>query len=393
MNIPIEISVIVFSYLNLDELCQCEKVCKSWYQILYSSNASGIYQTISLQRKNANTSMKWLKNKVQCHKPKSLNFSGSVFNPAYLNEVLEYVKETLISLDISFHLLKTSFYSNIKLDKLEAIIINDCKLSDSSLEQILMFKSLKYLNVNYNSSLTGLPFAHTEKDLKSLWFEGCEHIEYIYILDYVKNHGKSLLELGIDGEYFSSADVCSILDFTPNLTKFSIEYANEMDSLISIYLCKDTWEHLKIRRALYVPQVTFSYIFNTPLAKLVYLNLAECTYIDDMICLLISQNCIYITSFILTWCSDVSDQGILKIVQNCECLKFMDLTGLKEISDESFPLDDLKIYHKLDTLVLEKCNKISDNHLWRLSNRYSWIKIKNYYGEFKEGWTGAIYDY
>jgi hypothetical protein len=294
----------------------------------------------------------------------------------------------LETLDISFHILTSKFFTDLSFISLKKLIINDSKLKDSNLELVLSIPQLEHLNINYNSSLIGRPLSSTDRKLKALWFEGCERIEYQHILTYVQNHGSSLSQLGIDGEYYSCDEVCTILTFSPNLLQFAIEFANEMSGWLSDYLIKNDWEHLKIRRALNIPTSSFSKIFEMNLSKLLLLNLAECTYVDDSICIMISKNCPNLENFTLTWCSDVSDSGIEKVIFSCSRLKFVDLTGLKEITDRSFPLEPLGVYRSLEMVILEKCNKISDEHLWKLSEEYPGIKIKNYYGEFKEGWTG-----
>ena len=390
MNLPSEILVIIFSFLQLEELCCLENVCKYWYSLLLSSNATNLYRTLNLQKRNANIPYEWLTKKLSAHRPKTLNLSGTSIINGSFTSILQKASDFVENLDISFHHLTFDNYLSLNFTVLSSITANDAKLKDSCLEIILNLPKLSYLNINYNSSLTGKPFAYTDKQLLALWFEGCEHIEYSHILSYTSKHGIYLRELGIDGEYYSCEEVCTLLSLSPNLKKFAIEYANEMDHRIGEYLVKDEWEHIKARRAIGVPQICFSNIFNMELPNLVYLNLAECSSVDDLICILISHNCTRLLSFTLTWCSNVSDVGIKKIVTNCCCLNLLDLTGLKEITDISFPMENLETYSNLHTLILEKCNKITDNHLWHLSTVYPKLRIKNYYGEFKEGWTGAI---
>ena len=376
MNLPIELIVVIFSYLKLDELCKCEKVCKNWYNILLTSNSSNLYQVFDFRKQNIENSLNWIKKKLEIHRPSHFNFSGCNIRHQLLKLLLKQIQKFVEFLDISFQHLIFEDYLELDFTKLQSIIVNDAKLKDNSLEALLNIGSLKELNINYNSSLSGKPFFSSKKALTALSFEGCEHIEYIYIFNYVRNHGIHLKELGIDGEYYNSEEVCNILQCTPNLLKFAIEYANEMDDRIGIFLIKSEWEKLKIRRALLMHQDTFANIFNINLSRLSYLNLAECNSIDDSICILISSNCKNINSFILTWSTDVTDQGINSIVSNCNYLHFLDLTGLKDITDVSFPLDNLQIYSNLETIILEKCNKITDNHLWNLSSLYPKIKIK-----------------
>ena len=388
MNLPIEIIVIIFSNLTIDELCNCEKVCKHWYSILLSSNSSSLYKSLDLEKRNIEISSSWIIKKITTHKTKTLNLSGTNISSSTIKKILKEKTNSIENLNLSFQIIPLENYFTMNLFSLKSIVLNDAKLKDNNLEFLLSLPNLSKLNINYNSLLTGRPFLHTEKPLESLWFEGCEHIEYHYIYAYVKKYGDALIELGIDGEYFYCNDVCSILSFAPNLKKFAIEYANEMDSNIEEYLIKEKWEYIKIRRALAIPQRTFANIFSFQQEKLVYLNLAECSYIDDQICCLIAENCRNIRSFVLTWCCDVSDVGILQIVLNCCWINFLDLTGLKDITELSFPLNEIPVYNNLRTIILEKCNKITDNHLWNLSALYPKLMIKNYYGEFKEGWTG-----
>lgn len=389
MYLPNEIIVIIFSYLTLEELSSCETVCKDWYALLLSSNAANLYSKLNLQKRNIVISNEWLVKKLSAHRPKLINFSGTCINTKSLISILQKTSGYLEYLDISFHVLCQNNYLSLSLYTLKSLTANDCKLKDNCLKTILELPSLSYLNINYNSTLTGKPFYSTDKELEALWFEGCEHIEFPYIYSYVKNHGKGLKELGIDGEYFSCEEVCNLLALAPELSKFAIEYANEMNQRIGEFLVKPDWEHLKVRRATGVTRSCFVEIFSLQLWKLVNLNLAECISVDDLVCVLISTNCIFIKQFTLTWCSNVTDLGISKIVSQCTLLQFLDLTGLKDITDLSFPLSRLDTYRNLRTLILEKCNRITDIHLWNLSDQYIHMKIKNYYGEFKEGWTGV----
>lgn len=390
MNLPIEIIVTIFSFLKFDELCNCEKVCRQWYLVLLSSNSSSLYSRIDFRKQNDELPIEWLYKKLVTHKTRWLNLSGISLKNSTLKDILIKVDEFIEYLDLSFQIITLDLFTHLNLYKLSSVVINDANLKDSCLENLLRLPILCNLNINYNSTLNGKPFSTTDKPLNSLWFEGCEHIEYSYIYSFVKSHGLQLKELGIDGEYYSSSQVCSILNESPNLNKFAIEYANEMDETMGEYLLKSDWEHLKIRRALIVPRSTYANLFRLNLTKILYLNLAECTYIDDSICISISSNCPNLKSFILTWCSDVSDLGISSIILNCQYLNYLDLTGLKEITSLSFPLECLPVYNHINTIILEKCNKISDDHLWQLSGLYPSIRIKNYYGEFKDGWTGSL---
>ena len=387
-ELPIELQILIFDYLSLFELIECEKVCKSWHSLFLSPATSYLYRSIDIQKREGQLSYTWLTRKLSIHKPSILNFSGCRFDNASLSNLLFLASESLEILDISFHNLTSKFFTDLSFIHLKKLTINDSKLKDSNLELILSIPLLEGLNVNYNSALVGKPLVETDCALKALWFEGCERIEYFNVLLYVQRHGHGLEDLGIDGEYYSSEEVCNLLKFCPKLNKFAIEFANDMNSQLTYDILKPDWKYLKIRRALNIPKLSFQALFECSLSELAYLNLAECTYVDDSICTLISKNCPNLSSFILTWCSEVSDFGIFDIVLSCKSISFLDLTGLKEITDKSFPLVPLPIYSSLQTMILEKCNKISDEHLWKLSELHPSIKIKNYYGEFKEGWTG-----
>ncbi|CAG9316405.1 unnamed protein product [Blepharisma stoltei] len=390
--IPEELLILVFSYLDLTSLSFCEQVCKYWNLILSSESQNCLFQVIDVFSTHNSIAppFEWTLRKAVNHKTKELIIGGSNYKRTEVILLIDSCANSLISLDLSFFHLKQSFYQTISNKNsiiLEKLTICDARLRDECLEWILKIGTLKYLNVNNNTSLVGKPFLTCQKPLEALWFEGCENLEYENILPYVTAYGDRMDEFGIDGENYSSYQVCTLLSNVLLIKKFSIGFANEMQDEMLYYLIKTTWEYLKIKKGINLTENGFSEIFSQRLNNLEYLELAECSAISDKVCILIGENCPNLHTLIITWSDFITDLGIISIINGCESLRNFDLTGQKCITENAFPIDKpYKIYFSLLTLYLSQCNKVNDSRLWELSNQYPQIKIKNYYGEFKEGW-------
>jgi hypothetical protein len=241
--------------------------------------------------------------------------------------------------------------------------------------------------VRDNAFLKGLVLAHSDTVLEEFCFEDCQHFDYEAVYALASRSTATLAELSIDGEAYSTDDVCRLVSLLPHLTKFSVSFATDMTDNLLRTLTGYNWRSLCLKKGLAFTSSGFQSFFSAPYPDLQSLELIECQELDDVSLLLIAEQCPKLTLLNVNWCSEVSDAGLGEIVKKCGKMRRMELVGLKQVTDSAFPLDlEYEMYEHLLSLNFSKSDYVTDEHLSRLSYKYPQIEIKNYYGEPKDNW-------
>ena len=385
-----DLLILILSHLDLQSLASLESTSKYFRDFInFSVDSSQLFLDINLRRESVHVATPWLLLKILRNKIQSLSLSGTQYDESETLSLIAACGKDLKSLDLSFCYLDESFYRCLgsRISSLSELILKDADLVDDKLVCLLEFAHLKKLRVSNNNFLKGQSFFKIKEPLVELNCDGCENLKFEALNYVVKLSRESMRELQIDGEHFTTEQVCYLLRNLPNLCRFGIYFANEMDNGIFESLYDTPWEFLTINKGTNLQEPGFSTLFSLPNFQLQELHLCECSEITESALINIGTNCPNLRCLSLTWCMNVRDIGICTIISHCHFIKSLILTGLKFLTDRGFPTDPMPIvYSRLKLLNLSQCDRVTDSHLWKINLAYPRMKILNYYGETISGW-------
>lgn len=393
-QMPGDLLILILSHLDLQSLASLESASKYFRNFINSPvESSQLFLDINLRRESVPVATSWLLLKILKHKIQSLSLSGTQYDESEILSLIAACGNDLKTLDLSFCYLDESFYRclGFRISFLSELIVKDADLIDDKLACLLQFTHLKKLRVSNNNFLKGHSFYKIKEPLVELDCDGCEKLKFEALNYVVKLSRDSMRELLIDGEHFTTEQVCYLLRNLPKLCRFGIYFANEMDNSIFESLHDTAWEFLTINKGTNLQEPGFSNLFSIPNLQLQELHLCECSEISDSALINIGTNCPNLRSLSLTWCMNVRDIGISTIIFHCHFIKTLTLTGLKFLTDGGFPTDPMPtVYSRLKLLNLSQCDRVPDSHLWTIQLAFPRMKILNYYGETFSAWRKCV---
>jgi len=220
----------------------------------------------------------------------------------------------------------------------------------------------------------------------------CTHLtslnidEVNYLSDACVNHlldvrGSDLRKLWIDGESLSDASFSNFHKMG-QLELLSISFSDNLGhaGLKSISLLKRL-EWLRLRRGADLEPQHFVTAFELgELQRLTYLDLSECSKLDDSGLAAVAKTCPNLGSVSLNWCWDVTDVGLGHLVHRCRALVSLNLCGVVRLQGDCIPALPL-LLPKLKLLDLEQCPDVELADLQDLVRKNLSLVVKDYYGE------------
>lgn len=384
-----DLCVYCWVFLDLQAIARLEAVCKAFHALLNSQTGASLFETIDVSC-ISDPSPLWLLRKAMVFRPKGLILQGCELEKAVLLTLLKEIGPGLAVLDLSFTTLNDQDVAVAAAfcSRLEELRVDKRCEEDRTLQRIITsLPFLKRLSVRYNSFLKGRALLSFPLTLESLCIEECQHFDYAAVYALASRSTQCMTSLSIDGEAYSTEEICALLALLPRLTSFSVCFAGEHGDPLLAALKGYKLRQLYIKKGALLTRSAFQDFFSVAYPDLEVLNLIECTDLDDLSLLQIASNCPLLQSLNLSWCTEITDEGVIEIVRHCSHLRRMELVGLKCVTDQAFPLnEELPIYDALLSLNFTKSDYVSDDHLQRISSAYPQIELKNYYGEGKGNW-------
>lgn len=246
------------------------------------------------------------------------------------------------------------------------------------------FLHLRHLNLSHCNFLDDVGLITITKQCRSLEYLDIDGITDIHdnsIVFLAENLSFSLVYLFLDGEKLSDASYQSLRACT-RIKKLGVSFCEKMTDkgLLGILDLKQlTW--LKLRKGCQLtPEGLRSLFEDARLPQLAYVNLGECSQLDDSVLEAMAKCCPLLKHLSLHWCWEVTDAGIRAIIKQCPCLQVLDLVGVVQLTGAVFssvPTD----LPNLMILDLEQCNDVDDSHLQAVVNQIPSLRVFDYWGD------------
>lgn len=246
------------------------------------------------------------------------------------------------------------------------------------------FFHLRHLNLSHCDFLDDVGLITITKQCRSLEYLNIDGITDIHdnsIMFLTENLSLSLVYLFLDGEKLTNASFQSLRSCTL-LKELGVSFCEKMtdEGLLGILDLKQlTW--LKLRKGCQLtPKGLRSLFEDVGLPQLAYVNLGECSQLDDSVLESMARCCPLLKHLALHWCWEVTDAGVGAIIKQCPCLQVLDLVGVVQLTGAVFSsvptdLPDLLI------LDLEQCNDVDESHLQVVVSQKPSLRVFDYWGD------------
>ena len=407
-RLPMELLSMIFSFLNLEDVCRCSLVSRNFKEAIEENYIHGSDEQ---RNKHVSEIVRYIlryKNKEYLNENimKLLTCFLKNVKKLYLSE---YEKANALSIGLVQHCIQLQ---ELSLDSY-------VRIKDDWL--VVTFKSctqLKNLSLNYCSEITDVSIkvlGQSCTQLQKLCLERCSKITDVSLAVLGRNCTQlqklyligclqlTDVSLGVVGQNCIqlknlSLRVChkitddsikvvgqnctqlQILDLTgcSKITDDSIKIVGHNCTQLQIldlaYFLEITDASIKVVgqnciRLQILDLTGCSKITNDSIkivgqncTQLQKLYLTGCSKITDVSLRVVGQNCTQLQELYLTYFSEITDASIIVIGQNCIQLQVLDLTGCSKITDDSIKVVGQNCT-KLQKLYLTYCSKITDDSI------------------------------
>ncbi|KAK3875943.1 hypothetical protein Pcinc_019219 [Petrolisthes cinctipes] len=382
-KLPSEVLLHVFSFLSVEEVCRSvAPVCRAWRDLAADPS---LWTYLTFHYSVTDEQVK----EIVSRAPRLLHLSLVGYQDG--NVILTQVADTCPRL----RHLTLRFCGNVTEEALAAMTEGCPDLRHLNLEGSQMSSELCYIKIAGLTHLTHLNLSHChcldDPGLLAIATRCC-HLQYLDIdgitgihdssvVGLVQLRASNLHSLLLDGDNlsdksFQALGVCKQLEclgisFCENMTDMGLKGLHSLTRL--------TW--LKLRKGTQLrPQALCKFIQNGGLSYLTYLNLGECTLLDDSVMAALGYYCPTLLCLELNWCWDVTDAGLDLLVAGCPLLHMLVLVGVVQLTGNNLQ-NLIAILPNLNVLDLEQCSDIDDASLKALVEERPSLKVFNYWGE------------
>ncbi|KAI8507598.1 hypothetical protein Bbelb_149780 [Branchiostoma belcheri] len=384
-DLPAELVVRIFSYLTLQELCEsAAPVCRAWYRHAHDPL---LWQELDLDFNHDVRAVDLCAMIRGAPLLKVLVMRGR--NELTITEVSVFVKycSMLQQLDMGFCKVLDLTMLHIIVDscpQLELVNVEGCdSIRDSCLTVLSRLPKLTVLNLSHCTSVTDDGVCHLVRHcpgLTSLNIDGIAWITDNAVQDIAACY-PSMRQLYLDGDELTNASITAVTDSCAQLELLDISFCEGVtDHSVQNIPKLQHLKHLRLKRGVQLSSAVMLHLFRgEALAGLTYLNLTECTAVNNGVVERISKCCAELRELYLCWCWDITEEGLEHIVNNLSKLHHLDLTGLDKISGACLTHVPSTLPH-LTYLDLQQCNRVQDEVLSALVSAEPGLTIVDYYG-------------
>lgn len=385
-ELPDEVLLYVFSFLSVEEVCRSvAPVCRTWRDLAADPS---LWTSFAFQYSVTDEQVQELVSKA----PRLVHLELQSHQNG--EELLTHVASTCPRLE---H-LTVKFCQNVTEEAMAAMVQGCPDLRHLNLEgsqmtsgqcyiRISGFTNLIHLNLSHSSCLDDLGLLAIATHCCQLQYLDIDGIAWIHdssVVSLTQLRASTLRNLLLDGENLTDKAfvalgackqlVCLGISFCENMTDVGLRGLHSLTSL--------TW--LKLRKGTQLrPQALCQLIQNGGLAYLTYLNLGECTLLDDSVLAALGFHCPVLLQLELNWCWEVTDAGLSLLVAGCPLLYALVLVGVVQLTGNNLQ-NLIASLPNLRVLDLEQCNSVDDASLKVLVEERPSLTVTDYWGHIVE---------
>eukprot|EP00058_Branchiostoma_floridae_P025823 XP_002611313.1 hypothetical protein BRAFLDRAFT_73295 [Branchiostoma floridae] len=369
-HLPAELVLRILSYLTPRELCgRVATVCRAWYRHAHDPL---LWQELDLDFNHDVRAVDLCAAIRRAPLLKVLVMRGR--NELTITEVSVFVKYCgmLQHLDMGFCKVLDLTMLHIIVDncpQLELVNVEGCdSIRDSCLMVLSRLSKLKVLNLSHCTSVTDDGVSHLVRHcpgLTSLNIDGIAWITDSAVKD-LAACCPSMRQLYLDGDELTDASIAAVTDSCSQL------------ELLDISFCEGVTDY-SVQNIPLSTAVMLHLFRSETLGGLTYLNLTECTAVNNGVVGRIAKCCLALRELHLCWCWDITEEGLEHIINNLSNLHHLDLTGLDKITGACLTKVPSALPH-LTFLNLQQCNTVQDEVLSTLVAMVTDLTIVDYYG-------------
>ncbi|XP_066286005.1 F-box/LRR-repeat protein 17-like isoform X2 [Branchiostoma lanceolatum] len=384
-HLPTELVVRILSHLTPQELCErVAPVCRAWYRHAHDPL---LWRELDLDFTHDVQAVDLCAVIRRAPLLKVLVMRGR--NELTITEVSVFVQHCgmLQQLDMGFCKVLDLTMLHIIVDncpQLEEVNVEGCvSIRDSCLMVLSRLSRLKVLNLSHCTSVTDDGVCHLVRNcpgLVSLNIDGIAWITDSAVQD-LAACCPSMRQLYLDGDELTDASISAVTDSCAQLELLDISFCEGVTDLSVHNIPRLQYlEHLRLKRGMQLSTAVMLHLFtSSTLTGLTYLNLTECTAVNNGAVERITKCCPHLKELYLCWCWDITEEGLEHIINNLSKLHHLDVTGLDKITGAC--LTSLPSALPLLTFLnLQQCNRVQDEVLSTLVATVTDLTIVDYYG-------------
>lgn len=385
-ELPAEVLLHVFSFLSVEEICRSvAPVCRAWRD--FAADPS-LWTSLVFQKSVTDEQVQ----EVVSRAPRLVHLELKSHQDG--EKLLTHVASTCPKLQ---H-LTVKFCQNVTEEALAAMVQGCPDLKHLNLEgsqmtsghygiRIFGFTNLIHLNLSHSRCLDDLGLLDIATrccQLQHLDIDGIQWIHDSSVVSLTQLRASTLRILLLDGENLTDKAfvalgackqlVCLGISFCENMTDMGLKGLHSLTSL--------SW--LKLRKATQLrPQALCQLIQNGGLASLTYLNLGECTLLDDSVLAALGFHCPVLLRLELNWCWEITDAGLALLSAGCPLIHALVLVGIYQLTGNNLQ-NLIASLPNLRVLDLEQCNGVDGASLNVLVEKRPSLIVTDYWGNIVE---------
>lgn len=268
---------------------------------------------------------------------------------------------------------------------LQSLNVEGSRVSDRECFYLMAgFLNLRQLNLSHCDLLDDLGLINIARQCRSLEYldiDGITNIHDNSVIFLTENLSHSLMYLFLDGEMLTNASYQS-LRACIRLKKLGVSFCEKMtDGGLPGILGLKQLIWLKLRKGCQLTPVGLRSLFEDGgLPQLAYVNLGECSQLDDNVLEAMARCCPLLKHLALHWCWEVTDAGVSAIIKQCPCLQVLDLVGVVQLTGAVFSSVPTALPNLL-ILDLEQCNDVDDSLLQAVVSQKPSLRVFGYWGD------------
>lgn len=385
-DLPPEIVIKIFSYLDHCSKLKIKLICRSWKDLVGDPL---VWQNLSIENVNDCDQICEL---ISYYNLKTLCMNRCNMNFQIFNLIMQ-ATQNLRSFILKFcnidginetPILKAFEECLLSQPLLRVINFEGSDIPSPVLDILPNFVKLRSLNLSHCRQLkenTLISIMQNCTNLEELDIDGIYSMDDKFISLLFTNCHTTLKSLSLDGDNLNDKSF-EYLGQCHNLYKLSISFCDSLTNY-TLRQVKKLYKlnYLMLRKGIQFTASGLSEMFMLgSFSNLRHLNLSECSSLNDSCLLIIIDICNKLIELNLGWCWELTDISISCLVIACSKLENLDLTGLMVITGKFVDELNTGFLPFLKNLNLEQCSSIDDDKLKLLCKNRPDINIIAYWG-------------